>query len=804
VQAPLARLAVRVGGAGRRVGGRAGQQGHGRQDDSKRRGALIETMEMGAHVDAKRYLQTVGADVASDFAKNRTILSFEQYLNLFLQEPRRQCRNAAQYLKDVIDHYGMEQVPHPSGAGKIRRFKIFDLMENDRDGRVAGQEEVQNAIYRLVGNFVRAGRINKLIFLHGPNGSAKSSIVDSLKRGMEHYSRLPQGALYKINWVFPTEKLVKGSIGFGEKGGQAVPGGQGGELASYAHLDIENIEVRLQCEMRDHPLFVIPREERKKLIDQALKDRKDEPGFRDYILPDHILEGELCHKCRRIFTALMAVSHGDYLKVLRHLQVERFYISRRYQTGTMTVEPQMSVDAAYHQVTADRSIVNMPAALQNVVLYEPHGALVNANRGLIEYADLLKRPLEAFKYLLGFSETAEVPLEHMILQLDELLIASSNEKHLAAFKELPDFASFKGRIELVRVPYLRRYLVEKEIYDAQITSVTVGKHVAPHATEVAAMWAVLTRLKKPIPDRYPQEVKEVVDGLTPGEKMHLYEEGHAPDRLGLAQAKELKKQREAVYVESDSYPNYEGRSGASAREIKTALFNAAQNPSYRCLNALAVLEELEALCKDKSVYEFLQQEVVDGYHDHEEFVKVVEAEYLDRVDAEVRDSMGLISEGQYRELFEKYVQHVSHYVRGEKMRNRITGEMERPDEGRMAEMEGIVMPKGEDAADFRRGLISTIGAHRLDNPDGVEMDYARIFPDLFRRLRDHFFEERKRVLRKNKENILKYLSDDRAQLSSREQQQVESTLKEMGAKYGYCEACAKDAILFLMRKRYAV
>ncbi len=120
------------------------------------------------------------------------------------------------------------------------------------------------------------------------------------------------------------------------------------------------------------------------------------------------------------------------------------------------------------------------------MLFEPHGPLVNANRGIIEYADLLKRPLEAFKYLLGFSETGEVPMEHFVLQLDEVLIASSNEKHLAAFKELPDFASFKGRIELVRVPYLRRWKVEQEIYDAQVTTRTVGKHVAPHATEVAA------------------------------------------------------------------------------------------------------------------------------------------------------------------------------------------------------------------------------------------------------------------------------------------------------------------------------
>ncbi|HZN94272.1 MAG TPA: serine protein kinase PrkA, partial [Myxococcales bacterium] len=288
-------------------------------------------------MDAKRTLQTIGSEVSNDFAKSRTILSFEEYLKLFAQEPRRQSRNAAQYLKDVIDHFGIDQVSHPSG--KIRRFKIFDLMENERDGRVAGQEEVQNAIYRLVGNFVRAGRINKLIFLHGPNGSAKSSIVDALKRGMEQYSELPQGALYKLNWVFPTDKLIKGSIGFGEKLAA------GGELASYAHLEVENIEVRQPCEMRDHPLFVLPRVDRRRMLEQAYKEMKDEPGGKDFVIPDSIMEGELCHKCRRIYTALMSVNHGDYLKVLRHVQVERFYISRRYQTGTMTVEPQMSVDA---------------------------------------------------------------------------------------------------------------------------------------------------------------------------------------------------------------------------------------------------------------------------------------------------------------------------------------------------------------------------------------------------------------------------------------------------------------------------
>ena len=136
------------------------------------------------------------------------------------------------------------------------------------------------------------------------------------------------------------------------------------------------------------------------------------------------------------------------------------------------------------------------------------------------------------------------------------------------------------------------------------------------------------------------------------------------------------------------------------------------------------------------------------------------------------------------------------------LRNKVTGEYEAPSEDRMLELERIVMPTVDDRASFRRGLISAIGAFRLDHPDGQEIDYVAIFPDLFRRLRDHYFEERKRQLRRSRENVLRYLSDERASLDDKAKRQVEDTLRVMRDRYGYCEQCAQDAILFLMRRRY--
>lgn len=745
----------------------------------------------GGYLDARHYLESVGSEVKNIFIENRMILSFEEWMGAFLQDPVLHARSAAQYLRDAIDHFGSRMVDTP--VGPRRRFNLFDREFDGGAGRVAGHEIAQNAIYRILGNFIRVGRANKLILLHGPNGSAKSTLVAALTGGLEAYSRVPEGAMYKINWIFPNENLTRGRLGFG---GEKV--GPSGELATYAHLESGDVDARVTCEMKDHPIFLVPHKERRKLLEEKIAGS----GKDDFVLSSYILEGELCHKCRQIYSGLLAANGGDYLKVLRHVQVERFYVSRRYLSGAVSVEPQLSVDASYHQVTADRSIGQLPPALQNLDIFEPFGPLVYGNRGVVEYSDLLKRPGESYKYLLGTVETGVLPMEHFLLHLDAVLIGTTNEQQLSIFKDHSDFASFKSRVELIRVPYLRRAHSEQEIYDVQVRKEAVGKHVAPHATRVAAQWAVLTRLKRPEPDHHPASLRDVIEDLAPIEKLKLYDEGKVPDRLSFSQGNALRKAIPGLYHEWDQSPAYEGRHGASAREVKTAIFNAAQNPDFTCLTPLAVLLELKELIADKSNYEFLQTEIRDGYHDPAEFLEVVEAEYLDQIDDEVRDSMGLVTESQYEDLFARYVVSVSHWLKGEKLANRITGIAEKPDENRMSEVEGLIRPETEDRSAFRRNLISTIGAWRLDHP-GEEVEYGKIFPRLFRRLRDHYFEDRKQILRRYKDNLLHYLGEGPAGMSRKDREDVERLMDGLTKRYGYCGHCAKDAILFLMKKRYA-
>ena len=742
--------------------------------------------------DSTQWLAQTITDVREGFERKRLLISFAEYFGLFSAAPARHARSAAQYLRDVFDHFGTAQVATPRGP--VKRWLMFDCPWDDGKDALMGQEEVQGAVYRLISNFAREGRTNRLILLHGPNGSAKSTFVASLQRAMEHYSALEQGALYRFNWIFPTQKLTKGGIGFsGDKFEGANP------TETYAYLDDDLIEAKIVDEMRDHPLLLIPREQRRALIESRLHDEIAK-GFRP---ADYLLRGDLSHRNRQIFEALLGSYHGDLARVLRHVQVERFFVSRRYRQAAATVEPQMAVDARARQLTMDRSLASLPPALQSLTLYETQGELVDGNRGVIDFADLLKRPPEAYKYLLTTIESGRVSLDVASLDLDTVFIGSSNEGYLAAFKEVPEFQSFKGRMELVRVPYLLDYKVEQRIYEAQIRAahLETDKHVAPHVAWVAALWAVLTRMKKPMPEKYVKGLTDSVSKLGPMDKAVLYADAQLPEGLTPEQARELVAGIEKIARESDTYPNYEGRMGASPREMKMLLMNAAQNPKFACVSPFALLEELEELVRGVSVYEFLKQEPLPGgYHENRKFIFQVRDRLLDRIDDEVRTAMGLVDERRYIDQFDRYVSFVSHWIRKEKVTNPITGRDEDPDEEFMGEVERVLQMQSRHE-EFRREVIAKIGAWSIDHLR-QKPDLEKIFPRQIADLREAFFVERKKQIRRINEDLLVYLTDGPEKMPPDQMAAARTTLSNLRGRYGYCEHCAKDAILVLVRKRY--
>ena len=749
----------------------------------------------GAAGAAKQVL-AIAEHVEQRFRAGRRVLSFAEFLELFDGDPVLYSRDASRYLRDAFDHYGKVSVRYP--WGEFARYKLFDLPWEPADGRalppgaVVGQEGVQGEIYRALSNFVREGRPNRLVLLHGPNGSAKSTIAACIMAALEDYSTLDAGALYCFHWIFPSQKTVRGSLGFGHD----KSSGAGGKTAStYAHLPDDEVDAKLLVEVRDHPLFLVPVQERRALLEGAYKRAgATEPPN------EWILRGQLSHKSQQIFEALLSSYDGSYAEVLKHVQVERYFISRRYRVGAVTIGPQLSVDAGERQITMDRSLQSLPPSLQAVSLYETKGELVDAAGGVLEFSDLLKRPLDAFKYLQLSIETGEVALTAQNVQLNCVMIGSANELHLDAFREHTEFPSFRGRLELARVPYLKSYEHEKVIYDTQVAP-HVRRHVAPHATEMAALFAVLTRMRKPNPDRYSRALGAIVSTLTAVEKVDLYATGKTPERLDTDSQKVLRAAVNEVWEESDAYPIYEGRIGASPREMRIAILDAAQSSAYRCLNPLAVVDEIDALCQRKNEFEWLQQDsIMGGYHDVKTFRDTLYARLYGASEYELYVSSGLVQEEQYAELLDKYVQHVSAWVKKERLFNRVTRQYEEPDEATMGEVERLLDVKAEPA-EARGQIIGAIAAWAIDHP-GQKVDAANVFPQHLRRMREAIFADKRPEIAALARDVVILVREEGTGLDAERRKRAVTAIERLTSRFGYCKHCASDASSLLLRKRF--
>lgn len=747
-------------------------------------------------MDVRGLLKRINEGNKRGFDENQRIKSFYEYLDDLAQLPYLYTRGAAQYLRDMFDFYRAASV---QGIGKKEtRLLLFDLAFRKGKGRVLGQEEACLKIYKLIKGFSYMGQPDKLILLHGPNGSSKSTIVEAIFQGMEYYSHQPEGILFRFNWIFPKGVAYERRLGFDSIKTLTVKEKEFyGEIPTFAYLDHEHIQARLNCELKDNPFFLIPKGERKAFLEEIINLLPPEERKPEFSL-NFALEGDLCQKCKTIYENLFSSYHGDWLNVLSHIQIERVYVSRRYRVGAVTIEPQANIDAGAQQVSSDSSLAYLPPVLQNIRLFEPMGDLVDANIGAIEYSDFLKRPIDANKYLLTTSEKGTISLPNFFAHLNLVFLGTTNENHLDAFKQHQDFNAFKGRIELVTVPYLLKYSQEQEIFNELIDSISKRKHVAPHTTFVASLWAVLTRLLKPDGSRYPESVRGIISKLSPLDKAKLYDSNTPPAPLDPSEVKLILSFLPSIRDEFKGSVYYEGRFGASPREIKIILSDASYNMKYQCLTPFAVFEELRDFVKDRSVYEFLKLEPNDGYNDNVRFIDTVESEYLQIVTKEMYDAMDLVEEEEYDRRFDRYFEHVIAFNKGEKVKNPRTGVYEEPSREILESIESLLNFK-ETVGVFRKNLVGKIGAFYIDNP-GKKVNFRKLFPEILRALKEKFYSDRKEKIETIENNLLKYGTEDFKGLSIERQREVVSTIQNMVSRYNYCEVCSKEVILQVIRR----
>ncbi|MFN2129535.1 MAG: serine protein kinase, partial [Anaerolineae bacterium] len=233
--------------------------------------------------------------------------SFEEYLEIVAHNPRV-ARSAYRRLYDMILSYGT--VEYTRNRETIVHYEFFDdPFDNGRDAVYGLDKPLMQLLQIFESAARRYGTEKRVLLLHGPVGSSKSTIVRLLKKGLEAYSRTDDGALYALSWV-----------------------------------DIPD-EERLDCPMHEDPLQLIPPEFRSTVLARLNEDHPPK---------DHVvIEGELCPACRFVYRRLMEQYQGDWTQVVDHVRVRRLLLSEKDRVGIGTFQPKDEKNQDSTELTGD-------------------------------------------------------------------------------------------------------------------------------------------------------------------------------------------------------------------------------------------------------------------------------------------------------------------------------------------------------------------------------------------------------------------------------------------------------------------
>jgi len=652
--------------------------------------------------------------------------SFDEYLDVVAKNPAV-VRNAYQRMYDMILSFGFER--YRRFKKDLVRYHFFsDPIDNGLDG-VFGLDE---QLMQLVDVFRSAaegyGTDRRILLLHGPVGSSKSTIARLLKKGIEHYSRTEVGALYSYSWLLDDHA------------------GPGAKTTEYP------------CPMHEEPLMLVPQASRPQLL-ARLNEAYAAAGHRGRLK----LYGEVNPFCRKVLSDLMLHYDGDWKSVLSHVRVRRISLSEKDRVGIGTFQPKDEKNQDSTELTGD---INYRKIAQYGSDSDPRafnfdGELCIANRGLCEFIEVLKLDVAFLYDLLGASQERLIkPKKFAQTYIDEVIIGHTNEPEYKKLQSNELMEAFRDRTIKIDVPYNIRLDDEIRIYQKDFGVDRIkGMHIAPHTIEVAAMWAVLTRLEEP---------KKA--GVTRMQKLKLYN-GKSIPGMTEDSIKELREEAPR-----------EGMGGISPRYIQDKISNTLVSPQAmeeKQINPFMVMNELE---EGLSHHSLINDE--DTRKHYKEILALVLSEYEDIIKGEVQRAISADEEA-IRRLCANYIENVRAYTQKERVKNRYTGKDEEPDERLMRSIEEKIDIPDSRKNDFRQEIMNYIGALALD---GKKFEYntnAR----LYRALELKLFEDQRDTIKLK--NLVSSVVDDATQ------QKIDVIKKRMIEQFGYNDRSAADVLNYV-------
>lgn len=609
--------------------------------------------------------------------------TFLEYLDIVKEKPDT-AKLSHKRMYDIIMRNGFE-VLKPEENPRIRKIygndmiKRYNFFKNDFFG-------IDKVLMKLVNYFYSASmkgeESRQVLYLVGPVGAGKSSLVEALKKAFE-----------------------------GAEPIYAIKG----------------------CPMNEEPLHLVPKHLRKKF--------EEELGVE--------IEGDLCPVCKY---RLLNEFNGEYERF--PVTMSSFSIRSRKGIGVVPPVDPNNQDTSILTGSVDISKMDIYSE-DDPRVFSLNGAFNVGNRGMVEFIEVFKNDVEYLHTIITATQEKSIPSpgKGSMIYFDGIIVAHSNEAEWNRFKSDHTNEAILDRIVKIEVPYCLELNEEIKIYEKILKKSSFKAHIAPHTIEIAAMFAVLTRLR----------ASNKVDPIT---KLKIYNGVEIVEK-GSTKKIDVMELREEAGIN-------EGMDGISTRFIVKAIDNAISNSEYDCINPLSIMESIIKSVKDLDTSEDTKKRYMGFIQDtiRKEYNKILEKEITKAFIHSYRE--------QAESLFNNYLDNAEAYVNKSKLKDRSTGEELQPDEQFMRSIEEQIGVSESSAKGFR-GDVTSYMFYVVRN--GGKIDYAS-------------YEPLKEAIEKKLTSSVKELSRiiTKSRVRDKEQDEKYNTMVQEMKQNGYCDHCC-DIIL---------
>ena len=508
-------------------------------------------------------------------------------------------------------------------------------------------------------------------------------------------------------------------------------------LEEWTNTDGGAVYAIKDCPMHEEPLHLIPQQLRAEI----------EKHYGIYI------EGDLCPQCRYALEHTYGGRHEDVI-------VRRVIFSEKDRVGIGTFSPSdpKSQDITELTGSIDLSTIGEVGVESDPRAYRFDGELNIANRGLMEFVEMLKVDEKFLYSLLTLSQEQSIKTGRFaMIYADEVILSHSNENEYIAFAGNRKSEALQDRIILVRVPYNLRVSQEERIYDKLLrqSEALRNVHLAPNTLKVAAMFAVMTRLEEP--------KRQNVDIA---KKMKLYD-GEDVEGYKSKDVRELK---------DDTIR--EGMDGISPRYIINRLSSALVRDGVTCINPI---DSLRAI---KDGFEQHTGISADQRERYLNLISLARKEYDELAKIEVQRAFVYSFEEMARTMCNNYLDNVEAYCNKERIKDPITEEEMDPDEQLMRSIEEQIGISDNAKNTFRQEILIRISSYARKGKPFEYNSHERLKEAIEKKI----FADLKDVVK----ITTSVKTPDPDQL-----RRINEVVDRLVKDHGYCPVCANELLTYV-------